>query len=375
MKVLHILDSLNRGGTEMLALDVCRNARAAKLDLLCAATGGGALETDFRQSGVEFIRFERHGPVDLKVVAALRALIRERGVEVVHTHQAVEALHAQLATRGTTVKRVLSFHLCTADAKNRLALGFLAPRMDANVAVSHGLLDCLRTRAGLDTARNFHVIYNGVDAARLAPTGKSVRAELQLAHDALVCGMVGNFYADGRKDQLTVCRALPQLFAAVPRARFVFVGAHDGGAAEIFNECVRFCRAAGISERVQFLGQRADIADVLAALDVFVFSSRQDSFGVAVVEAMLAGVPCIASDIAPLREVTKDGAHAALFRTGDANDLARTLVELTRDTERRARLAASGKHWATEQFGIAAHIARLKELYAMMLGAQASRLP
>ena len=367
MKVLHILDSLRRGGAETLALDVCRNARAAGLELIFAATGGGELADDFQQAGVEFVRFTRRRPVDLKVVSALRALVQERGIEVVHTHQAVEALHAQLATRGTSVRRVLSFHLCTADAKNRLALRWLVPRMDANVAVSRGLLECLRTRAGFDTARNFHVIYNGVDAARLAPTGKSLRAELQLPADALVCGMVGNFYADGRKDQLTVCRALPQFFAAVPRARFIFVGAHEPAAAEAFAECVRFCRAAGIADRVQFLGARADIADVLAALDLFVFSSRRDSFGIAVVEAMLAGVPVVASDIAPLREVTDDGAHAALFRTGDAEELARTLCELADDTARRTRLGASGQQWATEQFSIAVHIARLRELYGRLV--------
>ena len=367
MKVLHMLDSLGRGGAEMLALDVCRNAHAAGLELIFAATGGGELEDDFRQSGVEFVHLPRRLPVDLKLVAQLRTLIKERGVQVVHTHQAVEALHAYLATRGTGARLVLSFHLCTADAKNRLALRLLAPRTDANVAVSRGLLDCLRTRAGFDTAHHFHVIYNGVDAARLKPTGKSLRAELQVPQDAMLAGMVGNFYADGRKDQLTVCRALPALFAAAPRAHFIFVGDTAAGASAALAECVHFCRAAGIAERVHFLGQRADIADVLAALDLFVFSSRQDSFGVAVVEAMLAGVPCVASDIAPLREVTADGAHAALFHTGDADDLARCLVALANDPARRKELGAQGQQWATEQFGIAPHIARLRELYGKVV--------
>jgi len=56
MRVLHLLDSLNRGGTEVLELDVCRNARANGLDLIFAAMGGGDLEEEFRNSDVEFIR-------------------------------------------------------------------------------------------------------------------------------------------------------------------------------------------------------------------------------------------------------------------------------------------------------------------------------
>ena len=368
MKVLHILDSLNRGGTEMLVLDVCRNARAKGLDLICAATGGGDLEAEFAASGVEFICFERRLPVDLKLAGQLRRLIRQRGIRVVHTHQAVEALHAHIATRGLRTRQVLSFHLCTMDAKNRRALKFLTPRMDANIAVSQDLLDCLRTNAGLDTSRNFHVIYNGVDGKRLQPTGQDLRAELQLSEDELLLGMVGNFYADGRKDQLTVCRALSQLFVQVPEAHFVFVGAHDAAAPEAFDECVRVCRELGIAERVHFLGRRADIPDILRALDLFVFSSRADSFGVAVVEALLSGVPAVVSDLKALREVTDDGRYAALFRTGDAADLARCLLELANDEARRKELGARGREWASRQFGIAAHIARLRELYSAVAG-------
>ncbi len=364
MKVLHLLDSLNRGGTETLALDVCRNARAHGLDLTLAATGGGKLELEFQRSGVEFIRWQRRGPVDLRLVAQLRKLTKARGIEVVHSHQAVEALHAYLATRGTQTKCVLSFHLCAADAKNARALKFLAPRMAANVAVSRDLRNCLRTDAGLDTSRNFHVIYNGVDARRLQPTGGDLRAELHLTKRELLLGMVGNFYADGRKDQLTVCRALPAVCAAAPHAHFLFVGASAPTAPQLFDECVNFCRAQGLSDRVHFLGPRADIPDVLHALDLFVFSSRKDSFGIAVVEAMMMGVPAVVSDIGALREVTDDGAYAAIFRTGDAADLARQLIELAHDPVRRAELGGRGQRWATAQFSIAAHIARLRALYS-----------
>lgn len=364
MKVLHILDSLNRGGTETLALDVCRNARAHGLDLTLVATGGGALEVEFQRSGVEFIRLQRRRPIDLLLAVQLRKLIKARGINVVHTHQAVEALHAYLATRGTRTKCVLSHHLCTADKKNTRALKFLAPCMHANIAVSQDLRDCLSRVAGLDTSRNFHVVYNGVDAARLQSDGGDLRAELKLTKRELLLGMVGNFYADGRKDQLTVCRALPALFAAAPHARFVFVGAPAPDAPQLFDECVDLCRTQGISDRVHFMGPRADIPVVLHALDLFVFSSRMDSFGVAVVEAMMTGVPVVASDIGALREVTADGAHALLFRTGDADDLARCLIELADDPARRATLGAQGRAWATAQFGIATHIARLRELYS-----------
>lgn len=373
MRVLHLLDSLGRGGAETLCLDVCRNARSNKLDLTFAATGGGELEDDFRRSGADFVRLSRRLPLDPKLIRQLRALVKERDIEIVHCHQAVEALHAYFATRGLNVKRVLSFHLCTADAKNRVALKYLAPRLDANVAVSRELLSCLTDEGGFQTEKNFHVVYNGVDAARLRTASSNssrddLRDELNLNENDLLLGMVANFYADGRKDQLTVCHALPALFAREPDAHFVFVGGYAEEAAPIFEECINSCREQGIADRVHFLGRRADVASVLDALDIFVFSSRQDSFGIAVVEAMLAGVPVVVSDVGALLEVTGAGAHASVFRTGDADDLARQLIALAGDLTLCARRGEAAKRWAVAEFGIETHIGNLLKLYKSLAG-------
>ena len=68
MNVLHFLDSLNRGGAETLVLDVCRNAERCGLNLTFVASGGGDLEKDFENSGVEYIRLQRRLPVDLNLV-------------------------------------------------------------------------------------------------------------------------------------------------------------------------------------------------------------------------------------------------------------------------------------------------------------------
>ena len=360
---MHILDSLNRGGAEILALDLCRNARANNLDLTFVATGGGDLEGDFRNSGVTFQRLQRRLPIDLRLARRIGRIIKEREIDVVHTNQAVEALHAYLATRGGSVKRVMTFHLCTSDSKNKVALNLLVPRMDANVAVSHELLKCLEHEAGFNTSDRFHVVHNGVDARRLEPTGANLRAELGLSENSLVLGMIGNFYPDARKDQLTVCRALPRVFAEVPAAHFLFIGGSFPAAPQPLEECVALCRELGISERVHFLGKRSDIPDLLSLMDIYVQSSVNESLGIAVVEAMLTTLPVVVSDIGALLEVTGDGEYAATFRTGDAADLAGKLTGLCRDEHRRSDLAGKGKDWATNHFSIETHIASLIKLY------------
>jgi glycosyltransferase involved in cell wall biosynthesis len=367
IKVLHILDSLNRGGGETMMLDVCRNAKACGLDLTFVATGGGDLEDDFRKSGVEFIRLQRKWPVDLPLALQLRQIINERKILVVHGHQPVEALHLYLATRKSKTRRVLSLHGACPGAKNDLALRFVIHRTDANVVVSHDLLKRLKEKQTFHISKHFFVIRNGIDSSRLQARGRKLRDELGLADGEKLLGMVANFQPVAQKDQLTVCKALPQLLAMVPRCRFVFVGARSEAAPQLFDDCVELCREQNIADRVHFLGKRTDIPNVLSSLDVFVLSSLREGAPISVIEAMMAGVPALLSDIPALREISDEGKYAVLFQTGDRNDLAAKLISLANDPAERSRLASRARQWALEQFGIKRHIEDLLRLYSSLV--------
>lgn len=350
-----------------MELDLCRNAKANGLDLTFVATGGGDLEEDFRTSGTDFIRLNRGLPVDLSLASELRRIIEEREINVVHSHQPVEALHSYLATRRSAVKRVLTLHGAYPGAKNDLALRFVMPRIHACVAVSRDVI-ALTKGTGFETSVGFTIINNGVDPGRLISGDKKLRAELGLSDETILLGMVANFYADHRKDQFTVCKALTGVLERVPGARFVFVGSATESAMYLFNECLRFCQEVGIDDRVHFLGKRADIASVLNSLDVFVLSSLREGSPISAIEAMMMGLPCVLSDIPPLREVSNEGKCALLFRSGDAEDFTSKLVRLVGNSEHRAALGQSAKVWAISQFGIENHIANLIKLYRSLVG-------
>lgn len=368
MKVLHLLDTLERGGAETVALDVCRNAARHGLELTFVTTKGGAMEEEFRASGAAFIRLDRRLPVDPGVVFGLRRIVRERGIRVVHGYQPVEGLHLYLATLGLPVKRVLSFQGGMSPSwKNLRAARFLIPRMDANIAVSRGILNYHRDHDRFDVSKNFHVIYNGTDPQRIRPTGNSLKTELGLDEDTRLIGMVGNFYRDPRKDQLTVCRALPEVFSKVENVRCVFAGATEPGAEDKLKACVDLCRERGIESKVHFLGARADVPDILAALELFVFSSLHEGLPLAVTEAMLAGVPLIVSDIEPLLEVSDNGNVAEVFPAQNAEILAEKIVKLLKNDRLRAGLRQSALEFAQENFSIDAHLTELKKLYLRLI--------
>lgn len=369
MRVLHFLDSVNRGGAEMQALDVMRNAADFGMDLTVVTAGGGGLEEDFINTvGADLIRIKRKLPVDPFVVSKLRKVIKEREIQIVQSYQAVEGLHLHLACLGLTkVKKVLSFQGFIPDSKNRRTMKFLIPRTDANILVSKGLQDALKLDDGLDTTRNSVVIYNGADPQRLRPTGKSLKQELGLSPESRLMGMVANFYKDPRKDQRTVVRSLRSVLASVPRAHFVFAGKTEAGAESYLAECKQICDADGIADRVHFLGARTDVPDILSELDVFVLSSLHEGLPVSLTEAMLAKVAAVVSDIPQFREVTNDGEVVKVFEVGNSEHLSETLIGLLTNDEIRRNLAESAHRHATGNFSISAHMRDLRSLYERLL--------
>jgi glycosyltransferase involved in cell wall biosynthesis len=363
LKILHLLDSLNRGGTETLVLDICRNSSTDFFDLTFAATGGGNLEEDFRASGVDFVRLQRRLPIDLVLAKRLRDVIKKRQIEIVHTHQPVEGIHAYIAALGLKTKVILSYHGGSVDAKNRRTLQFLLPRTAKNVFCSEALRVWYKAERNLNTDQNFTILHNGVDRKRLNGDGARFKQSAKIPADAFLIGMIGNFYAAPRKDQLTLCRALPDVFTKIKNAHCIFVGRIEEGAENKFAECVKFCKEKGFLERSHFLGVRSDVPDILDALDIFVLSTLHEGLPISVLEAMLAGVPCVLSDISPNLEVSNNGEFAEIFPTQNADVLSEKLLQLTKNTELRENLSKKTLDFANQNYSIKAHLEKLKMLY------------
>jgi glycosyltransferase involved in cell wall biosynthesis len=135
------------------------------------------------------------------------------------------------------------------------------------------------------------------------------------------------------------------LAATTPDYRAAFIG--EG---PLLSEAARRLERRGLTERVELLGLRADVPDVLADADIFVLASRSEGLPISILEAMAAGLPVVASDVGGVSEAVVHGETGLLVPPGDPEALASALELLLRDSPLRQRMGAAGRRRAQARF-------------------------
>jgi glycosyltransferase involved in cell wall biosynthesis len=158
------------------------------------------------------------------------------------------------------------------------------------------------------------------------------------------------------KDGVTLARALRKLEPGAYRAAIVGDGPD------------RTAVAAELGDAGELLGERDDVAEQLARADVFVLSSRSEGLPMAILEAMAAGLPVVATAVGGIPELVADGETGLLVPPGDADALAEALRRLVADPELRRRLGDAARTRVEERFSLAATRRAHVELYDRLLG-------
>jgi glycosyltransferase involved in cell wall biosynthesis len=205
-------------------------------------------------------------------------------------------------------------------------------------------------------AGRIHVLLNGVDARRFdRPRPRAeIRAALGVPGEAFLIATIGELTT--RKNPALLVRALRR--PGAPPAHAIFAG--EGPERE---RIVEEARAAGIDGRVHVLGFRDDVPDLLGASDLLVHVAHVEGFGYAIAEAMMAGIPTVASRVSSIPEIVEDGVTGILVPPDDADALARAIDAYARDPERRRRDGAAGRARAHAEFDLERRTDELEAIF------------
>lgn len=336
MKVLYVITRAERGGAQVHLLDLVANLPSG-IEPVIATGELGFLCDSARSLGVP-VRIIPHLMQPISLLSDLRALceiidaIRAESPDLVHAHTSKAGLLARLAARHTGTPAIFTAHTWSfADGvshKRRwfaIPLERLAARLGGKIiSVSQANKD-MAMRWNVGSAESVVRIWNGVpDVPLRASPG---------AGNPLRMIMTARFAF--QKDHMLLIEALRRVDGDW---RLLLVG--EGplqGAVE------SEIRRAGMCDRIECLGDRSDVPELLASSDLFVLATRWEGLPLSILEAMRAGLPVVASDVGGVAEAVTDGVTGYLTRPGDAEHLSQRIGEMLSSRELLRDMGAAAR--------------------------------
>lgn len=361
MKIAFYFGALNRGGAETLVSDVLSQRGTLPFDAICIYRKEGNLSPVFQKSGAPMLRL----PLKknwIQYAFRLRKLLKQQHVDIIHAQTSLNAIIAVLCTLFTHIRVVTTFHGFGFVNSPRLLRWLIFRGSSKIVFVSDHLRQGYLKHGSFGCGGKCIVVYNGIDFSKL----KCAKNTNELPHaqvdTVLNLCMVGSF-GEGR-NHMFVCRALKVLKERGIDFHFTFIGAARESEMDIYNDCVEYCQRNGLKECVTFAGLRNDVPDLLLEMDAFVYATRHDSFGIAVIEAIAAGLPTFVNDWCVMQEITHNGEYATLYTTDDIESLYSKLDDFLSHQQDYRQRAAANANTIRQLYSIEQHITSLYDIYS-----------
>jgi glycosyltransferase involved in cell wall biosynthesis len=367
--VVNVITRLDVGGAQETVVRSCVELRRRAIDARILAGGdeghGGDSAQRARDAGVP-VQIEprlrsRLGLWDAAALAAVRRALRSSAADVVHTHSSKAGVIGRLAAKSIGVASVHTVHGWSFNDELPAPVrrgAILAERAMATITDALVVVSERDAQAGLAARighlEQYHLIRSGISFTELAVAADTAPPDAS-EWERPIIATVGRLAP--QKDPTLLVRAFASVRARLQRGSLVMVG--DG---PLRNAVLAEAQALGVSAAVHVLGVRTDAAAVLAQADVFALPSRWEGLPRAMIEAMVLGVPVVATAVGGVGDVLRDGETGFVVRVGDADGLADALVDAIRDEPRASRVAAAAR-LETAAFSQEAMADALTDLY------------
>lgn len=353
MRILHVDSAATWRGGQNQVLLTARGMAARGHEVTLACRSDGRLEERARASDLRLEPLPFHGDLALSAALGLARLARAWSPDVVHAHDPHALSAAALASLVTRGPWLVATRRVDFPLRGRLSR-WKYERAERVVAVSQAIRRVLEEN-GL-AAERLRVVYEGVAERPVVSGGRAALRSLGVPEDAQVVGNVAAL-AD-HKDHATLIDAAALVLARLPQARFVVLG--EG---EERTRLTARIRERGLEGRFILAGFREDVDAILPALDVFCLSSHMEGLGTSLLDAMMFGVPVVATTAGGIPEAVEDGVTGALVPPRRPEALAAALIDLLGDAPRRASCGTAARRRYEERFRAETMVSETLRIY------------
>lgn len=352
---MHFLGSVNKGGAESLFVDLLNFVNHQEEEhFLFSFYEKGDFENYLKKQN-KVIKIDPDQKFSL--VRELRRNFKTQKITIVHCHSPFHIFYSRIAGFGLPMKFVFTVHGFDETLRSKLFLKIAFSVSDKILFVSEAFKERLKKSIKLNGSSKSKILYNGIQTQKILN-----RERKDVKRHQVKIGMVGNFHNDVR-DHLTVCRAANVLKKKKRQFTLQFAGGASKKDSYFLDQCKSFVKENELEREVKFLGFQDDINSLLQNWDLFVYSSNRDTFGIAVVEAMMSGIPVIVNDLDVFREITENGKYATLYKSKDPVELAGIIEDFINNPDPFLKNAKEARNFARKTYSIEAHYQRLTSIY------------
>lgn len=366
IQVVHLIPTLDRSGAEKQCTLLATGLPPDEFDVqVIALTRGGPYERDLEAAGIPVTILDKRARFDPFAFLRLRRLLKSRRPDVLHTWLFAGNSYGRLCAHAIPQTRIVVAERCVDSWKAGWQLWLdrrLIARTDRMIGNSPGVVDFYR-ELGVP-ADKLVCIPNGVDVPE-TPARELDRSallqELQLPQDAFVAGYIGRLARQKRvEDLIWAIETLRQI-----RQRLYLVIVGDGPERERLEE---FTRNVHCTEHIRFVGHRDDALRYLPAFNAICLASSFEGMSNSLMEGMAAGLPAVASDIPPNRELVLQNQTGFLCRLGDTVGFMQSLRRLIDEPGLGARLGDAGRERIRSEFSITRMVNHHADVYRALAG-------
>jgi glycosyltransferase involved in cell wall biosynthesis len=366
--IMQICASPSWGGMEMHVGFLSTHLARSGHQIIPVCYPGSPLDRDWQERGFMPLRLRLGGYLHPSAIRRLAQWLEEMKVDLVHSHYSRDLWTIAPALQiNRRVPLILTKHIGTQKPKRDLLHRWIYRRVDHVVAISEVIRQNILATHPISADR-VSVVHHGVDLSQFEPNENeraSARQELGFTPEHFVLGIIGRLQVS--KGYLEFLEMARRLRPELPLARYLLIGEASRGEASAAQTILGKIRDWQVDDIVYPLGFRRDIPRLLNAMDIFVFPSHAEAFGLVLIEAMATAKPVVSSGCDGVLDIVRDRETGLLTPPRNVDALCAAVRMLAHDPAQRLAMAQRGREHVLKFFALEQMLENLESVYKRVL--------
>ena len=367
IRILFLIVQMEMGGSEKLVYNLVKYLDKNKFEIHVGWFVGKKILQEFKELGVKLHYIDKKPGIDFKAMLKLDKIIINNRIQIVNAQHFMPTFYSFYSCKiRKRAYLIPTFHSKweieeRLDWKWKLLSPWVIKSSDSVIAISTSIANTIRKVYKVEQSK-IHIIFNGVNIVEYGKNKLNLKKELGINSEDIIIGIVANLKKV--KNHIFLLEAFSEIRKENKNVLLLIIGqGFEKDSDNTGPEIKKFIYEKQLNDSVLMLGYRKDVNELLRNIDIFCLSSLKEGLPMSIVEAMIAGLPVVGTNIEGIKDVIVHGETGLLVDLGDVNGLKNYLLKLINDKHFREKIGAKAKNIITKDFSMKNSISKYEDLF------------